>query len=296
MPLLTLDLPETSEPLSLGLQLPDGVCELAPATRAAGGLTVSEPVSAVADWAKGQGSLVAVVAGAVAACEGGPRVTALTVPDGGWAIGLSVAPLEVRVDGVALAEVVPLGDDHAWWHVPAKVATVAFVLPDGLPPSLFALTPDPTVLPPPGWVVTVPQGEARDTAALATPVVAALEPPGVAAVVELEGRVVVVGLQPGASRGQLREGDAAPHAVFATVTPPAGLPTAVTVRPGRARRFTLDGEGDLTSAVVVDAEVATVVVDGPRQLRVEALRQGVTTVVLRRTTGALDVVTVLVSR
>jgi hypothetical protein len=293
MPILTLDLPADPVPVALGLVLPAGTCELAPAERAPTGLLLSEAASALADWARSQGSLAAVPAGAHAACEGGPKVTPVTVPPGGWAIGLAVPPTEVRADGLPAADIVPLGADRTWWHVPTGAGTVAFVLPDGHAPALFALTPDPGMLPPAGWQVTVPVGEARDAPAQGTPVASVLEPAGVAAAVDLGGKVVVVGLREGTADGQLREGAAAPHAIHASVTPPVHPPVAVAVRQGSARRWTLEA-GSVAELRVLDPEVASVTQVGGRGLRVEGLEGGVTTAVLLLDDGRIEVLTVLV--
>jgi hypothetical protein len=295
MPILDLPLPATPEVLALGLRLSDGTCELAPGRRHARGLEVSAPDSAVADWARTQGTLVVLAAGAEAACAGGPTRTPITVPDGGWAIGLSVTPVEVRVEGLELSEVVPLGEDRAWWHVPAKAATVAFVLPGGDPPRLFVLEPDAALLPPAGWVVSVVEGEARATDALDTPLASALEPPGVAVVVELSGQVVIVGVSPGTARGQLREGAAAPHPMLATVTPSTTPAIALTTKAGRTRRHTLPGAGAFAAVALVDPTLAAVTLDGARTLRVEGRTPGTTTAVLQLDDGGLLVVAILVA-
>lgn len=294
MPTLPLPAPDTDAPLALALTLAAGTCELAPAERAEGGVAVSEVTAALAAWAAGQGALSVAAAGAHSPCDGGPTVRPITAPAGGWAIGLAEPPSGVRADGVAVGDVVPLGEDRRWWHVPPVAAQLAFEFPGGAPPALFSVTPDATVLPPAGWLVTLPQHEARDAPAEGTPLVAALEPPGVVRVVEWDGRVVVVGVLPGIADGQLREGDAAPHAMHATVTPTTRLPVGLTVRVGAGRSLVVEGP-PIAAVKVVDPEVARVAADGAARLRVEGVTAGITPVVLRREGGALEVVTVIVS-
>lgn len=293
MPLLPLELPPAGE-LALALELPEGTCELAPAERADAGLQVTAVGSAVADWAATQGRLVAAPAGAFAACAGGPRPTAVPVPSGGWAIGLTRAPVDIRADGVALARVRPLGDDRSWWHVPPVAGQLAFVFGEGLPPALFTLVPEPDVLPPAGWSVELPQGEAREAPAEATPIAAAVEPPGAVRVVGWGDRVVVVGVLPGTADGQLREGAAAPHALHATVLRSTRPPLAVVLRPGRSRRVPIDGPA-AADALALDPDVATVAVDHGR-LRIRAGAEGgLGTVLVRGRDGSLWVLSVVVS-
>lgn len=290
MPILPLDPVPHPDPVALGLALADGACRLAPATRAEGGLAVGEVDAALAAWASGQGRLVAVPA-ATPDCDGPPPPTVVPVPAGGWALGLAVAPVAVVADGLPAAAVLPLGADRTWWHVPSAAGQVGFTFPGDAPPARFVLAPDPGVLPPAGWVVTVPVGEARATAAEGTPVVAALEPAGVAAVVGVAGQVVVLGLEAGVADGQVREGAGAPQPIHVAVSAAPQPPVALAVRAGRAKRWSLDAP--VREVAVLDPAVARAEVEGGR-LRVTGVRGGVTWAALVLADGGIEVVAIVV--
>jgi hypothetical protein len=298
---LAQDVPAGGAPVALGMKLGEETCRLARARRGPDGLDLDPVAAALARWARtplasgadAPGTVVAVP-DTTAPCVGGPPIRRLELPAaGGWAIGLTHAPTAITAS-FPVEQVVAIGRDRMWWHVPTVAGEVAFEFGPGLPPALFELVPDPAKAAPDGWTVTLGEGEVQAIAAEGSPIASALEPAGVAAVRELGGKLVVVGLSAGITDGQVREGTAAALPIHVAVTPPMRPPDGVVVNVGASKKVHLPPDAPAAREVAsVDPEVAEVVPeDGGFTVR--GVRAGRTAVLWLDDAGAVRVLAVVV--
>jgi hypothetical protein len=250
---------------SLVIEAQGGQCVLT-RTDAEGRVSLLE--AALIAWLSSRGQAVSEAQQEVLPCDGLPPIEQVTVPAGGWALGLR-HPARA-VDAAGALTVLSVGEDGRWWFVTGTGTAQLAVAHDDAPPTRFVLRFDEALssLAP---VHTVPRG-----GALALPLEGAPAETVVrladerVAQARLEGSwLVLVGRAPGMVEGVLREGSQPPEPlrieVGAALPPQAG---EVTVVAGRTRRVKLDGTPD--SAWIADEKLAQSEVRG----RVVLLRGG----------------------
>jgi hypothetical protein len=261
---------------SLVVEAEGGRCAL---TRTDGQGRISLLDAALLSWLASSGQPATEAQEELPPCDGLPPVEQVTVPAGGWALGLRSPALSVEAAG-ELA-VLPVGEDGRWWFVAGTGTAQLAVAHPGAPPTRFVLRFDESLssLAP---VQAVPRGGA---------LAVRLEgPPGEVAVqladerlaqARIEGAwLVVVGRAPGLVEGVLREGQQPPEPLRIEVgaaLPPQ--PSEVAVAAGKTRRLKVDAPPD--SAWIADEKLVQLEVRG-RVVMLRGSAPGRTHLVLRQ--------------